>query len=348
MKNRCLSDMELSSLCGELSLLIHAGVGAADGLSLLAEEERGGAQRELLSSMAKEADCGMPLSAVMRQTGRFPLYVVGLVEVGERSGHLEEALQALSRYYEGRDRLDRQVRSSLLYPAVLLLVMLVVIVVLLVRVLPVFRDVYASLGGQMTGVAGGLLALGQALDAAMPVLCAVLALMVLGLGAFAASTSFRALVLAWWHRRRGDKGVSRQMGVARFAQALAMGLRSGLPLEESLELSETLLGDVPAAVRRCRDCQSRLAQGAGLAAALRDSQALPVAACRLLALGLRSGTGDTVMEEIARRLTLESQEALEAKVARVEPALVLVTSVMVGVILLSVMLPLMHIMTAIG
>ena len=69
---------------------------------------------------------------------------------------------------------------------------------------------------------------------------------------------------------------------------------------------------------------------------------------RLLALGLRSGTGDTVMEEIARRLTLESQEALEAKVARVEPALVLVTSVMVGVILLSVMLPLMHIMTAIG
>jgi type IV pilus assembly protein PilC len=65
-----------------------------------------------------------------------------------------------------------------------------------------------------------------------------------------------------------------------------------------------------------------------------------------LALGLRSGTGDTVMEEIARRLSLESQEALEAKVARVEPALVLVTSVMVGVILLSVMLPLMHIMTA--
>ena len=128
MKNRCLSDMELSSLCGELSLLIHAGVGAADGLSLLAEEERGGAQRELLSSMAREADCGTPLSAVMRQTGRFPLYVVGLVEVGERSGHLEEALQALSRYYEGRDGLARQVRSSLLYPAVLLLVMLAVII----------------------------------------------------------------------------------------------------------------------------------------------------------------------------------------------------------------------------
>lgn len=348
MKNRLLTDAELSTLCGELSLLIRSGVGAGDALSLLAEEEREKDLKELLSAMAREADCGEPLSAVMRQTGRFPLYVVGLVEVGERTGHLEEALRSLSRYYEERDRLDRQVRASLLYPCVLLLVMLVVIVVLLVRVLPVFEDVYASLGGQLTGVAGGLLALGRALDTAMPVLCAALGLVVIGLGAFAISGAFRARVLAWWHRRRGDKGVSRQMGDARFAQALAMGLRSGLPLEESLELSVTLLSDVPAAVRRCHDCQSRLAQGTGLAESLRDSGALPAAACRLLALGLRSGTGDTVMEEIARRLSLESQEALEAKVARVEPALVLVTSVLVGVILLSVMLPLMHIMTAIG
>lgn len=347
MKNRLLTDGELSSLCGELSLLLHAGVSAGDGLSLLAQECQGN-QRELLSAMAREADCGEPLSAVMRRAGRFPVYVTGLVEVGERTGRLEESLQSLSRYYEERDRLDRQVRASLLYPSVLLLVMLVVIVVLLVWVLPVFRDVYASLGGQLTGVAGGLLTLGQALDAAMPVLCAVLALTVAGLGAFAASGAFRVRVLAWWHRHRGDRGVSRQMGDARFAQALAMGLHSGLPLEESLELSAALLGDVPAAARRCRDCQSRLAQGTGLAEALRDSGVLPAAACRLLALGLRSGTGDTVMEEIARRLSRESQEALEAKVARVEPALVLVTSVLVGVILLSVMLPLMHIMTAIG
>ena len=93
---------------GILTCVFDAYVRKAFPDRLLAEEERGGAQRELLSSMAREADCGTPLSAVMRQTGRFPLYVVGLVEVGERSGHLEEALQALSRYYEGRDRLDRQ------------------------------------------------------------------------------------------------------------------------------------------------------------------------------------------------------------------------------------------------
>ena len=83
--------------------------------------------------MAREADDGTPLAAAWR-LGPFPLYVVGLVE-WESARADEEALNALSGYYEGRDRLDRQVRSSLLYPAVLLMVMLVVIVVLLAKVL---------------------------------------------------------------------------------------------------------------------------------------------------------------------------------------------------------------------
>ena len=75
---------------------------------------------------------------------------------------------------------------------------------------------------------------------------------------------------------------------------------------------------------------------------------MPAVACRMLALGQRSGAGDTAMEEVARRLDQESAEALERKVGQVEPALVLATSLLVGVILLSVMLPLLRIMTAIG
>ena len=79
-----------------------------------------------------------------------------------------------------------------------------------------------------------------------------------------------------------------------------------------------------------------------------DTGLLPAAACRLLTLGMRGGSGDEVMEEIARRLSDEAQLALESKVGKVEPALVLVTSVLVGAILLAVMLPLMNIMTTIG
>lgn len=347
MKGYRLSNGELSFFCLELSLLLHAGVRTGDALALLADE-RDGSFRALLEELARRVDDGAPLYTALRESGSFPAYAVGLAEVGDRTGRTEEALGALAHYYEERERMDRQVRSSLVYPAILLLLMLAVIVVLLTRVLPVFSDVYASLGGQLTGLAGGLLQLGRWLDRGLPLLCVLLAAAVGLLAAFSSSDAFRSRVLAAWQRRLGDRGVSRKINTARFAQALAMGMQSGLPLEESLELAEELQGDVPAAVQRCRDCHARLERGEGVAEALRQSGVLPAASCRLLALGLRSGTGDSVMQEVSRRLTEEGQTALETAVGRVEPALVLVTSLLVGMILLSVMLPLMNIMTAIG
>ena len=288
------------------------------------------------------------LSACLRESGRFPAYLCGLIEVGEGTGRTEEALSALSRYYEQRARLDRQVRSALLYPAVMLVLMLLVIGVLLVKVLPIFNDVYISLGSRLTGVAGGLLALGRWLDSAMPVLWALLAAVVALCAAFALADGFRDKLLGVWRRRQGDRGVSRRINNARLTQALSMGMASGLPLEKALELSASLLSDNPAAQARCRSCCEQLDQGVSLAQAMRASALLPASACRLLELGQRSGSADMAMEKIARDLADESDAAIEELVSRVEPALVLVCSVLVGLILLSVMLPLMHIMSAIG
>lgn len=347
MNQTMLSHGALSSLCLELSMLFHAGVGTGDALTLLAEES-GPAEKTMLSAMAEQVDGGASLSAAMRKTGRFPVYVCGLMEVGEQSGRSEEALAALSRYYERRARLDRRIKSALLYPAVMLLLMLVVIAVLLVKVLPIFDDVYASLGGQLTGVAGGLLSLGRWLDGAMPVLWVLLAVVVIVLAAFAAVPSFREKLMGLWRNSRGDKGISRKMNDARLAQALAMGMASGMPIEEAVSLASGLMEDTPQAKARCQACQDRLDQGERVSEAMKESQLLPAGPCRLLELGQRGGAGDAAMEKIAEDLSEESEMALEEQVSRVEPALVLVCSILVGLILLSVMLPLMHIMSAIG
>ncbi len=339
--------MEIAQICQELAILLHAGVMLGDGLALLAQEE-GGKLGKLLGEIGSCVDRGETLAAALRESKVFPAYVAGLVAVGERSGRTEQALRSLARYYEQQDRMDRQIRSALTYPSILLLLMLVVIVVLLTQVLPVFDDVYASLGGRLTGLAGGLLLAGQALDAVMPLLCVLLAAVVALVIAFSVSGSFRSLLLGLWRRHRGDKGVSGTLTSARFAQALAMGLSSGLPLEEAVGVCAGLLQDVPSARERCKACAERLAEGGELAETLRESAMLPAAACRLLMLGMQSGSGDTVMQQIARRLSDEADQALARKVAQVEPTLVLVTSLLVGAILLSVMLPLMNIMAAIG
>ncbi len=340
-----ITNRALSGLTMELYLLFHAGVGVGNALALLVEQE---GYRELLGGMAEQADSGIPLSDCLRQSGRFPVYFCGLIEVGEKTGHLEEALLALSEYYERRTRQERQIRSALLYPAVMLVLMLLVIGVLLVQVLPIFNEVYISLGSRLTGVAGGLLTLGRWLDAAMPVLWALLAAAALFAAAFAGLEGFRTRLTLWWRKKRGDRGLARRMNNARMAQALAMGMASGMPLEDALTLAGTLLADNPPAQARCEACSERLADGEPLAQAMRASDLLPASACRLLELGQRSGAGDAAMDKIARDLSEDSEAALEELVGRVEPALVLVCSVLVGLILLSVMLPLMHIMSAIG
>ena len=340
---RLISNDDIASLCLELALLLHAGVSTGDALSLLAKE---GDRRGMLKAMAEQVDSGETLSAALRESGAFPTYVCGLVEVGERTGRTEEALSALSRYYEDRVRLARRGRSALLYPAVMLALMLVVIGVLLVKVLPIFDDVYASLGGRLTGVAAGLLTLGRWLEGAMPVLFAALAAVAALVLLFTVVGPLRRGILSLWHRTRGDKGVSRKLNNARLAQALAMGMASGLPVDEAVELSANLMEG--GAKERCERCRKRLEGGESLGDALKKSGLLPARQSRLLELGQRSGAGDASMEKIARDLSEEGEAALDALVGRVEPALVLVCSVLVGLILLSVMLPLMHIMSAIG
>lgn len=346
-KAKLMTSEETSSLCMELALLTHSGLGIGDGLHLLAEDAKG-EQRKMLGALAKTVDSGSPLSDAMRESGVFPDYVCSLTAVGERAGRPEESLRALSAYYEGQARLEARIRDALLYPASLMLLMLVVIAVLLIKVLPVFDDVFASLGGRMTGLAGGLLTLGRAMDDTLPVFWAVLAVCIVFLAAFAVSGTFRASLLNRWETRGGDRGISGMLFQTHFAQALTMELQSGLPVEEALELASSFQEKNPTASLRYHNCRSRLDQGAGLAEALRDSGLLPAAYCRMLALGIRSGSGDSVMREISQRMEEQCGEAIDAKVSRVEPTMVVVTSILVGVILLSVMLPLMNILSVIG
>lgn len=138
------------------------------------------------------------------------------------------------------------------------------------------------------------------------------------------------------------------MTEAHLAQAIAMGLHSGLHMEETLKLAEELQAENPQAALRCRACREYLEQGMNLAEAMNETKLLPKGACHLLAMGLYSGTGDQVMEELVRRLTREAEDMLENRIGKIEPAIVLTASAVVGAILLSVMLPLMNIMSAIG
>ena len=117
---------------------------------------------------------------------------------------------------------------------------------------------------------------------------------------------------------------------------------------EQAKRTAQLLADIPGAARRCDACAEALRNGTALPDAMAQADFLPPAESTMLSLGLRQGSGDRVMEDIADRLLEAAMEELERTVARIEPAMVLAASALVGVILLAVMLPLMNILSALG
>lgn len=346
-KMEMLSDRNIAGFCRSMALQQHAGISLADGVYLLAEEEER-QLKELYQHMGRSLDAGEALDTVLEEAGCFPEYVCGMVKIGLQTGKLEQTLDALGAFYDRRDQTRRQIKNALSYPCLVFVLMLVVVAVLLIKVMPVFDGVYGSLGSRLTGVAAGLLHLGYGLEKMLPGLLAALAVAVLFGFGYWKVPALRSSINGWCRKCFGDRGISRKFNNARFAQAVALGLSSGLPLEEAMVLARNLLKEIPGADSRCGLCAEKLANGESLPDAMAAAGLLPPAESRLLTVGLRGGNGDRVMAEIAQRLSRDAQETLEDGVSKIEPALVLAASALVGVILLSVMLPLMNIMAAIG
>lgn len=341
-----LTNLQISRLCRSLSVLLHCGLTVSDGLYLLAQEEN--ELCPLLTRLGSRMDEGIPLSDAMEESGQLPTYVIGMVRLSEHSGQLEETLNRLAAFYDRREQTSRQIKNAVAYPSMLMGLMCLVIGVLLTQVLPVFDRVYASLGGQLTGVGGWLLAAGLVLRNALPALLAVLlAVTVVGIS-ITLVPELRHKTAAFLSKHFGDRGVFRHINNAQFTQALAVGMAAGLPIEEALALACGVLSDIPEAYSRCTACYDAIAQGADLTDALGHAQLLKPSDSRLLTLGIRGGSGDRTMSDIAQRLSREADQALETAVGRIEPAMVLGGSLLVGIILLAVMLPLLNIMSTIG
>jgi len=210
-----------------------------------------------------------------------------------------------------------------------------------------FEDVYARLGASLSGAAAVMLSIGRTMEALLPLFAVILAIFVVFAALFALCLPFRQGCLRLWRRHFGDKGLARLLGRARFTAALAMGMKSGMVAEEALSLAAVTLSGTPAA-ERCIACADALAAGEALGKALRKVALLPAASCRLLELAEKGGCADTVMAEIAEKMARSGEDELEKALGRVEPAMVLICCAIVAAALLSVMLPLMNIMSAIA
>ena len=348
MGRKQLTNTYMSTLCLEISMLLQAGIGVQHGVVMMLDDEPDNDGKIVLQSLLDGLEKGLNLSDAMRE-GRFcPSYMVNMIEIGEKTGRLADTLKALSEHYERQERLALSIKNATLYPAVLLGMMIVVVLILIVQVLPIFNDVFERMGTQMSPFAVQLLQFGAWFRGASVVIAVVAAVIFAVAFLVWVIPSVRSGIAKAFKDKWGDSGVFGRVGSSQFVSSMALAMSSGLDVEESISLAASLNSDSKVLSIKYEKCMDLLRNGSKLADALRDAELMSARDSRMLSLGDVSGMGDSAMAEIARRSDRSVQDEISSIVSRIEPTLVIITSVIVGVILLSVMLPLIGIMTSIG
>ena len=344
-KIKPLKEEELSAFSLKMALLVRSGIPAEEGLRILAEDAADEKEKEWLLAMAEEMSLAVPLYQALAAGGGLPRYAVDMVRVGEMTGRLDDVLYGLYEYYAREHQLHQSVKSAVTYPLVMVAMMAVVVVVLMTKVLPVFEQVFALLGTSVSPFTAALLRLGSKMDNGLTGFLIVLVILA-AFGLFLRLTpSGRVIWQNWRVNCFGLKKLALDTATRNFTSAMSMCLASGLDLDESLDMVEQLVAYAPFKAR-IADLRQRTAEGTGFAQAVAESGVLTGQYARMLSVGFRSGQTDSVMQEIADRSDEAVEERLGHMVGLIEPLLVAVLSIMVGLILIAVMLPLMGVMSS--
>jgi len=332
---------ELAIFTRQFSVMIDAGLPLVQCLEILATQQENKMFQKVLTGTRTSVEGGSTLSAAMKQYPKVfdPLYT-NMVEAGETGGILDTILQRLSSYIEKNVKLQRAVKSALVYPVGVLSIAAAVIVLLLWKVVPIFATLFAGLG----------------VDLPLPTK------IVIGLSHFVGSI-FGLLILVGiiagifgikvWYGTPGGRMVidtiilklpvlgilMRKIAVARFTRTLGTLISSGVPILEGLDITARTSGNA-VIERALTQVRRSLEEGKSLTDPLKESEVFPGMVTQMIAVGEQTGAMDAMLQKIADFYEEEVDAAVKDLLTALEPIMIVFLGLVVGGVVISMYLPL--------
>ena len=323
-----ISELEKAQFCEQMSMILDGGISVEDGLSAILSQVEDTAYQSVLSRVCKSVENGNTLSKALHEVGVYDAYMVHMIEVGEQSGYLDRVFAELGVYYHRMDDTKKKVKDAL---------MLVVIIVMLVKILPMFQGVLNNLGIFLQGPSLAMFTIGKYF--AIVSLCVLGVLFVVcmyvGVVLRTSGMSFTRVLQKFFFTKK----LSYALSVVQFAYAFSLLLNSGYNQESALEMCSAICED-DTLKKKIVDLGGKLNQGGDLQTCLLESHIFQEVYNRLLVIGLKSGYFEMTMNRIAKAYEEDVDYSIQHTLDMLEPGLVALLSVIVGVLLLSVMLPL--------
>lgn len=346
MKRKLNSD-EVSFFCEQAALILNAGITLSDGVEILREDNEDKSMDMLCTAMLNDLNKSEPLSVAMENTKMFPEYAVKMVKIGEMTGRLENVLRELSSYYSSRAEITRTVRSSVLHPLMLLVMMTAVIVVLITLVIPMFGKIFSqfdsSIGETVSGTVDLAYGVGTAMLIVLLVIIAVCAVIAILSQIPSAKRSLANFVSVFPLTRK----MSKRFSVSKIADAISMMVASGISPDEALENAAALIDDKRLS-NKLLECRQKVLDGEYFADVISSAGIFPAMSARSLKIAYSSGSFEEAWSKLAAQCGDAAMESASNIVAFIEPAIVIILTTVIGAILLTVMIPLMNIMSVLG
>lgn len=333
------SAAEIAALTRYLATMLGAGLTLLDAIQTLEEQIQDQVLRTVMATWARDIQEGKTLSASLeRRSDLFSSVYIGIVRHGEASGRLDMALDRLATYLERDLEYRRRIRDALIYPGLVLALALVVISFFVFSVIPAFERVYRSGGANLPLLTRVLMQGSRFIRHSAPVLAlaAVVAGVVVTRRQTAAGLSELLRKIALHLPYAG--ALVQAVPLSRFTHALGTLVHGGVPLLVALDVAGQAAGTGefgPVVIT----LQSHLRQGQRLHDAMRQTGRFPAMIVRIIALGEESGRLDVMLERASAILDREFDLRMRRFLTFLEPAMTVFLGAIVGVILLSLYLP---------
>lgn len=337
-----------SAVIRQLATLLQAGLTLSDSLALLAEQHPAAQWRALLSTLASRLAQGVSLSDGLQQWPQpFPPLYLAMIRTGEMTGKLEHCCLELARQQNAQLQLAAKVKKALRYPLIILSLAVLVVLAMVSFVLPEFTAIYRTFNTPLPALTRAVMTVAAFTERWFALL---LAIMLLPIGL---STAFRNHP-RWQYFRQPILLALPVMGklargqmLSQIFTVLSLTQRAGIAFLQGLETVEVTLA-CPWWQEKIRQMHQDIAQGKAIWQAMASSGVFTPLCLQLVRTGEASGAMDEMLENLARHHDESTQSLAENLTSLLEPALLIVTGLIIGTLVVAMYLPIFHLGDAIS
>lgn len=336
-----VSSRRLGQSYVELSELVGAGVPLLRALRLLGGRKSGGRLSVAFKELSEAIESGDPVAEAMgKRPDIFSPIHVAMVRAGERGGFLDQVFSRLGQFVLGQAELKSRIVGSLVYPSVLVFFGVIVLSVVFGFFVPRFKPMFARLES-LPAVTEVVFALSTAITQYGPLTALVVGVLVFGGWRAMKEPSVRRWVAIARTRIPVIGPVVRNMAVSRFCRMLGTMLGNGVPMIAAMEISKDAAGNLLLEEAIVRATES-VRQGEPLAAPLGESGLISDDVLEMIAVGEQANNLDDVLVRVAETIDKRADRLFTAAIRLVEPLLLLGVAGVVGVVAVSLLLPIMQ------